>query len=157
MKICLAACILMFCMASSAQTAAQSGAADAQSLIAKSRAVLEAVKTKDAAGLNNLLADDFRSVDMAGDSGSRNEMLGTAKEGFLKDFIFYSPQALRIDDDSMLVSYNSAITLSDTATKELAEDNLTYPRYFKVSDLWVRQGGDWKLKFEQSTPVRIMY
>ncbi|HZR64986.1 MAG TPA: nuclear transport factor 2 family protein [Terriglobales bacterium] len=157
MKICLAAYILMFCMASSAQTAVHSGAADAQSLIAKSRAVLEAEKAKDAAALNNLLADDFRSVDMAGDSGSRNEMLGTAKEGFLKDFIFYSPQALRIDDDSMLVSYNSAITLSDTATKELAEDNLTYPRYFKVSDLWVRQGGEWKLKFEQSTPLRVMY
>ena len=157
MKTSVAACMVIFCAWSFAQTATQSSAPDAQTFIAKSRSVLEAVKAKDAASLNGLLADDFRSVDMAGDSGSRNEMLGLARDGFLKDFIFYSPQALRIDDDSMLVSYNSAITLSDTATKELAEDNLTYPRYFKVSDLWVRQGGDWKLKFEQSTPVRIMY
>jgi hypothetical protein len=31
------------------------------------------------------------------------------------------------------------------------------PVYNKVSDLWVRQGGDWKLKFEQVTPMRSMY
>ena len=94
---------------------------------------------------------------MAGDFGSRQEMLGTAKEGFLKDFLFYEPQAFRIDNDSILVSYSTAITLSDSAIKQLAEDNLTWPRYSKVSDLWVRQGSDWKLKFEQTTPVRIMY
>jgi hypothetical protein len=28
------------------------------------------------------------------------------------------------------------------------------PRYQKVSDLWVKQGSDWRLKFEQATPVR---
>ena len=157
MKISVVVCILMFCTVSSAQTVPQPGAPDAQALVTKSKAVLEAVKAKNAAALNGLLADDFRSIDMAGDSGSRNEMLGTAREGLLKDFIFYSPLAFRIDNDSMLVSYNVAITLSDAAQKELAEDNLTWPRYSKVSDLWVRQDNDWKLKFEQVTPVRIMY
>jgi hypothetical protein len=56
-----------------------------------------------------------------------------------------------------LISYNMAISLSEAAIKQLAEDNLVFPRYSKVSDLWVRQGSDWKLKFEQTTPVRIMY
>ena len=27
------------------------------------------------------------------------------------------------------------------------------PRYQKVSDLWVKQGNDWRLKFEQAMPV----
>lgn len=157
MKISVEACILILCAAWSAQAASQSSAPDAQAFIAKSRAILEAEKAKDAAALNGLLADDFRSVDMAGDAGSRNEVLGTAKDGFLKDFLLYSPQALRIDEDSMLVTYNVVLTLSDNAQKELAEDNLTWPRYSKVSDLWVRQGEDWKLKFEQVTPIRIMY
>ena|SRR5579885_3436352 len=157
MKLALSACVLVFCTASFAQSAPQPSDPDAQALIAKSKAVLEAEKTKDVDALNNLLADDFRSIDLAGDLSSRREMLGSAKEGFLKDFVFYEPQVFRIDNDSVLVSYSSAITLTDSVIKQLQEDDLTFPRYSKVSDLWVRQGGDWKLKFEQVTPVRVMY
>jgi hypothetical protein len=147
----------MFCAASLAQSTQPPSAPEAQALIAKSRTLLEAEKSKDVAALNDLLADNFRSVDMAGDLSGRQEMLGAAKEGFLKDFLFYEPQEYRIDNDSIMVSYSTAITLSDAMIKQLAEDNLTFPRYFKVSDLWVRQGNDWKLKFEQTTPVRVMY
>jgi hypothetical protein len=151
------ACLMILCAAGLAQAAPQSNDADAQAMIAKSKSVLEAVKAKDVQTLSGLLADNFRSVDMAGDFGSRQELLGAAHEGFVKDFLFYNPQSFRIDNDSVVVSYNSAVTLSDTMLHELAEDNLTWPRYSKVSDLWVRQGGDWKLAFEQITPVRAMY
>lgn len=153
----LLACVVVLCVASFAQSAQPSADSEAQSLIAKSRNVLEAEKAKDIAALSSLVADNFRSIDLAGDIESRQEMLGQAKEGFLKDFLFYEPQAFRIDNDSILVSYNVAVTLSDAAIKELAEDNLTWPRYSKISDLWVHQGSDWKLKFEQTTPVRAMY
>ena len=153
----LLACVLTFCAASFAQSAPSSSDPEAQSLIAKSRNVLEAEKAKDISALSNLVADNFRSIDLAGDVDGRQEMLGQVKEGFLKDFLFYEPQAFRVDNDSILVSYNVAVTLSDAAIKELAEDNLTWPRYSKISDLWVRQGGDWKLEFEQTTPVRAMY
>jgi hypothetical protein len=156
-SILLLVCVLMFCAASLAQSAQSSGDPEAQALIAKSRSVLETEKSKDVSTLSDLLADNFRSIDLAGDFGSRQEMLATTREGFLQDFLFYEPQAFRIDNDSVLVSYNMAITLSDAAIKQLAEDNLVFPRYSKVSDLWVRQGSDWKLKFEQTTPVRIMY
>jgi hypothetical protein len=153
----LLASFVIFCAACFAQSTPQANDPDAQALIAKSKAVLEAVKAKDPAALNGLLADDFRSVDVAGDFGSRQEMIGAAHEGFLKDFLFYEPQAFRIDGDSILVSYNSAMILSDAVLQQLADDNITWPRYCKVSDLWVRQGGEWKLKFEQVTPVRAMY
>jgi hypothetical protein len=156
-SILLLVCVLMFCAASLAQSAQSSGDPEAQALIAKSRSVLETEKSKDVSTLSDLLADNFRSIDLAGDFGSRQEMLATTREGFLQDFLFYEPQAFRIDNDSVLISYNMAITLSEAAIKQLAEDNLVFPRYSKVSDLWVRQGSDWKLKFEQTTPVRIMY
>jgi hypothetical protein len=156
-SVLLLVCVLTFCAGSVAQSAQSSSDPEAQALIAKSRALLEAEKAKDVTALNDLLADNFRSVDLAGDFGSRQEMLATAREGFLQDFLFYEPQAFRIDNDSVLVSYNMAVTLSDAAMKQLAEDNLAWPRYSKVSDLWVRLGSDWKLKFEQTTPVRIMY
>jgi hypothetical protein len=156
-SISLLVCVLMFCAVSLAQSAQSSSDPEAQALIAKSRSVLETEKSKDVSTLSDLLADNFRSIDLAGDFGSRQEMLATTREGFLQDFLFYEPQAFRIDNDSVLVSYNMAITLSDAAIKQLAEDNLVFPRYSKVSDLWVRLGSDWKLKFEQTTPVRIMY
>lgn len=151
------ACLMIFCAACFAQATPPSSDADAQALVSKSKAVLEAIKAKDVQTLNGLLAGDFRSIDLAGNSGSREEILGAAHEGFLKDFLFYNPQSLHVDNDSVLVSYNTAFTLSDAFLSELADDNITFPRYFKVSDLWVRQGGDWKLKFEQITPVRSMY
>ena len=151
------ASVMIFCAASFAQAPPQANDAGAQAMITKSKSVLEAMKAKDASTLNGLLANDFRSVDMAGELGSRQEMIGSAHEGLVKDFLFYAPQVLQIDNDSILVSYNTAITLSDAALNELAQDNLTWPRYSRVSDLWVQQGGDWKLKFEQVTPVRAMY
>ena len=153
----LLACLAILCATGFAQAAPQSNDADAQAMIAKSKAVLEAAKAKDVQALSGLLADNFRSVDMAGYFGSRQEMLGAAQAGFIKDFYFYNPQAIRINNDSVIVSYNSAISLSDEILKQLAEDNITWPRYSKVSDLWVRQGGDWKLQFEQITPVRAVY
>jgi hypothetical protein len=149
--------LVMFSAASFAQAATPSNDADSPALIARSKAVLEAVKTKDPAALNTLLAEDFHSIDMAGEFGSRQEMLGAAQGGFIKDFLFYEPRAVHIDDNSTIVTYNFAVSLSDEALRDLAQDNLTWPRYSKVSDLWVRQNGEWKLKFEQVTPVRAMY
>lgn len=149
--------LIVLTTASLAQAPASSSDTDAQALIEKSKAVLEAMKSKDAQLLNELLADNFRSIDLAGDSGNKRELLGAAQGGFIKDFLFYEPQTFRIDNDSVMVTYNSAITLSDEMLSELAQDNITWPRYSKVSDLWVRQGGDWKLTFEQITPVRAMY
>ena len=149
--------LIILCFACFAQAAPQSSDADAQAMIAESKAVLEAIKAKDVQTLNGLLADNFRSVNLAGDFDSRQEMLRLAHEGFLKDFLFYNPQTFRIDNDSILVSYNTAVSLSNAAMEDLVDDNITWPRYSKVSDLWVRQGNEWKLKFEQITPVRAMY
>jgi hypothetical protein len=127
------------------QTTFQNGDADA--LIAKSRAVYDALKTKDVAGIKTLIADDFRIVSSEGKLHERGELLGTAQEGSVREVNFYNPQVIQIDSGAAVVTYNLIITMPEG-------DDLLAPRYQKISDLWVRQGSEWRLKFEQSTPLR---
>jgi hypothetical protein len=61
--------------------------------------------------------------------------------------MFYGPELTPIDQDSALLTYDVIFDMPEG-------DDGPAPRYQKVSDLWVRQGGEWKLKFEQFTPLR---
>ncbi len=144
----LAICLSVFPSAMSAQTG-QSQSADSTPalLMAKSKAVSAALKAKDVEALKTLLASDFRSIGSEGKSHERTDLLGDAKDGTLRDFTFYDPQVIQIDSGVALVTYNLIVTMPEG-------DDLLAPRYQKISDLWVRQGSDWKLKFEQSTPLR---
>jgi hypothetical protein len=144
---------ITFCAAGLAQTASQPGPPDplAEMLIAKSKAVPQAVHAKDVKALNELLAADFKIVGSEGRLHDRGELLGAAQEGALHDFMFYNPQLIKIGDDSAVVTYNLIVTMPEG-------DDLFAPRYQRISDLWVRQGDgtskDWRLKFEQATPLR---
>ena len=120
---------------------------DGDTLIAKSRAVYDALKWKDVAGIKSLIADDFRIVSSEGKLHERGELLGTAQEGAVRDVSFYNPQVIQIDSGAAVVTYNLIITMPEG-------DDLLAPRYQKISDLWVRQGSEWRLKFEQATPLR---
>ena len=144
---------IAFCAAGLAQTASQRGTPDplGEMLIAKSKAVPQAVHAKDVKALNELLAADFKIVGSEGRLHDRGELLGAAQEGALHDFMFYNPQLIKIGDDSAVVTYNLIVTMPEG-------DDLFAPRYQRISDLWVRQGNgtstDWRLKFEQATPLR---
>ena len=119
----------------------------ADTLIANSRAVPQFMKAKDIEGLKSLLADDFRIVGSDGRLHEKGEILGAAQEGALRDFMFYDPEVIQIDADTVLVTYNLIVTMPEG-------DDLLSPRYQKISDLWVRRGSAWRLKFEQATPLR---
>lgn len=119
-----------------------------QTLIAKSKSVLQNVKSKDVTALNALLSNDFRIVWSDGKLHERGELLGAAQEGMLRDFQFYSAEVVPIDSNSALVTFNLVVDMPE------GDDPGMAPRYQKVSDLWVREGNDWRLKFEQATPVR---
>ena len=144
----LAICLTVFPSAMLAQTV-QSQNADSTSalLMAKSKAVSAALKAKDVETLKGLLAPDFHSIGSEGKSHEKSDLLGDAKDGNLRDFTFYDPQVIQIDSGVALVTYNLIVTMPEG-------DDLLAPRYQKISDLWVRQGSDWKLRFEQSTPLR---
>ena len=149
MKLFLSLPLLMgLAAASVGHAAAQSQNATAEALIAKSKTVLQALKSKDAAMLKTLLADDFRIVSSDGKTYGKGEIVGVAQEGMLQDFMFYDPEAVPVSGDSAIVTYNVILTMPEGDEPGMA------PRYQKVSDLWVRQGAEWRLKFEQATPLR---
>src|ERR1041385_5798444 len=141
------AAILAIAICSSPLAWAQSADATAEALIAKSKSIPEALRAKDVKALNDLLASDFTVVSSEGEIHDRAEGIGAAGEGVLRDFMFYNPQVKRVDDNSAAVTYNLIVTMPE------GDDSLA-PRYQKISDLWVHAGGDWRLKFEQATPLR---
>jgi hypothetical protein len=140
---------VLFAAGARAQTApsqANSGSL-AQSLIAKSNSLHSLTKSKSVGALRSLLTDDFQNVSSDGKLHGRGELLGNAEDGALHDFQFYDPRVIQIDDNTTLVTYNLIVSMPEG-------DDLLAPRYQKISDLWVRQGSEWRLKFEQATPLR---
>jgi len=119
-----------------------------QVLMAKSNEVQSLRKSKDVNGIKMLLTDDFDYVGGDGRLHHRDELLGDMQDGTLRDFKLYEPQAVQIDSGAALLTYNAILDMRE------GDDPGMAPRYQKVSDLWVKQGSDWRLKFEQATPVR---
>ena len=119
-----------------------------QALMEKSNEVHSLRKAKDVSGIKLLLTDDFDYVGGDGRLHHRDELLGDMQDGTLRDFKLYDPQAVQIDSETALLTYSAILDMREGDEPGMA------PRYQKVSDLWVKQGNDWRLKFEQATPVR---
>jgi len=119
-----------------------------QVLMAKSNEVQSLRKSRDVNGIKMLLTDDFDYVGGDGRLHHRDELLGDMQDGTLRDFKLYEPQAVQIDSGAALLTYNAILDMRE------GDDPGMAPRYQKMSDLWVKQGSDWRLKFEQATPVR---
>src|SRR5207237_10259185 len=84
-----------------------------QTLIAKSKSVLQNVKSKDVTALNALLSNDFRIVWSDGKLHERGEHLGAAQERMLLDVQFHSGEVVRIDSSSALETVNLADDLRE--------------------------------------------
>lgn len=134
-------------LAQSSQSAESSGSL-AQVLMEKSNEVHSLRKSKDVNGIKSLLADDFGYVGGDGRLHHRDELLGDMQDGTLRDFKLYGPEAVQVDASAALLTYNAILDMRE------GDDPGMAPRYQKVSDLWVKQGSEWRLKFEQATPVR---
>ena len=117
-------------------------------LVDKTKAVLQAWKGKDVASLNQSLAHDFMSVGSEGKLHDRSELIDSAREGELQDFQAYNFRVIQINDSAVMVTYDSVIKMPEGDAPNMA------PRYQHISDLWVIEGGDWKLKFQQATAAR---
>src|SRR5256885_16653475 len=111
-----------------------------QVLMAKSTEVQSLRKSKDVNGIKLLLTDDFDYVGGDGRLHHRDELLGDMQDGTLRDFKLYEPQAVQIDSNAALITYNAILDMRE------GDDPGMAPRYQKVSDLWVKQGSDWRLK-----------
>ena len=133
------------CLSCMAQPAPVAGLAE--SLIAQSRAVPTAEQAKDSGRLEQLLTDDFRQVGSEGRVHSKREFVDDAKEGNLTDFTLYNFKVLPLDDNAAIVTFDAVIHQPEG-------DGDLAPRYQHISDVWVKQGDQWRLRFEQSTARR---
>lgn len=119
-----------------------------QTLIANTNAVPEAQKSRNVDFLKRTLTDDFVSVGSEGKLHDKEEMLTSAHDGELKDFYTYNLRVVPVNDDTAIVTYDCIIHMPEGDAPGLA------PRYQHISDLWVKQGDQWRLRFQQATAAR---
>ena len=151
MKVFSAVLFLAFLTQSAASAQSvplEDSAALARQLTAKSNQVQSLRKLKNISGIKLQLTDDFEYVGGDGRLHHRDELLDDMQDGTLRDFKLYDPRAIQIDSGTALLTYSVILDMRE------GDDPGMAPRYQKVSDLWVRQGDEWRLKFEQSTPLR---
>jgi hypothetical protein len=119
-----------------------------QTLIANTKAVPEAQKKKDVDFLKRTLTDDFQQVGSEGKLHEKQEVVDDAREGKLKDYTVYNAKVLPVDDSAAIVTYDCIIHMPE------GDAPLMAPRYQHISDLWVKQGEQWRLRFQQATAAR---
>ena len=138
--------VLFFIWVASCPVLAQNS--PASPLVDKTQAVMQAWKGKDVASLNQVLAHDFVAVGSEGKLHDRSELIDSAREGELQDFHAYNFRLIPINDSAVVVTFDCVIKMPEGDAPNMA------PRYQRLSDLWVNEGGAWKLKFRQATAAR---
>jgi hypothetical protein len=144
----LAILVVLLSLAAAAQTAKPLSELE-QTLINHAEAVHQAQKAKNADFLKRTLTEDFRAVGSEGRLHDKEEFVGDAADGTLKDYTVYNPRVLPVDDTSAIVTYDAVIQAPEG-------DFDVAPRYQHFSDLWVKQADQWKLRFQQATPRRAI-
>jgi hypothetical protein len=149
MKYFAAAMVLMAvgCFAQNSPTSGKLLSPLDQALITNTKTILEAQKNKDADLLKRTLSEDFLQIGSEGHLHPKAEFLDEARDGELKDYTLYNLRVRAIDQNTAMVSYNAIIQKPEG-------DSGAAPRYQIISDLWVKDGENWKLKFQQATPLR---
>ena len=119
-----------------------------QTLIASSNAVPEAQKARNVDLLKRTLTADFLAVGSEGKLHDKEEVLQSTREGELKDYSTYNLRVVQVNDEAAIVTYDCIIHMPEGDAPGLA------PRYQHISDLWVKQDDQWRLKFQQATVAR---
>ncbi len=119
-----------------------------QTLIANTNAIPEAQKSRNTDFLKHTLTDDFVLVGSEGKLHDKEEIVASANEGELKDYYTYNLRVLPVNDGVAVVTYDCIIHMPEGDAPGMA------PRYQHISDLWVKQNDQWRLKFQQATAAR---
>jgi len=119
-----------------------------KSLIAETQKVLVAEKGKDVGFLGRTLTADFVLVGSEGKLHDRSEILESVQSGELRDFSAYNFRVLPVHEGVVLVTYDCVIHMPEGDPPGMA------PRYQHLSDVWVREADEWRLRFQQATAAR---
>jgi hypothetical protein len=117
-----------------------------QQLISFEKAMPEAQKKKDMDFYKRTLTDDFVAVGTDAKVHSRGEILGDLQNIDLIEYRPYDIQVVPLNDGAAIVTYDVII--------QMAKYDEDTPRYQHISSIWVKQGDQWKLKFQQATAAQ---
>lgn len=110
-----------------------------QELVNNEKQFMQALQDKNVAYVSETVSDDFKGIATNGDLYEKEELVGAAQEGLPKDLRIYDLRVVRLDEGCAVVTYNQIVPGAR-------------PRYRHMSDSWTKEGGKWKLKFQQTTP-----
>jgi hypothetical protein len=113
-----------------------------QTLISAEKSLVDAFQRGDLAYLRNAIDDGFYAIATSGDSYGKADLLDSFHPGRAESKekpIFYFFQVVPLNDGAAVVTYDAVFPGQR-------------PRYQHLSNTWVKQGEQWKLKFQQSTP-----
>jgi len=115
-----------------------------QTLIDAQRAAANAEIKKDAAFFTHTLAPDYAEVDTNGDTSDREDVIRGLEDSDITNILLYNFKLVPLNDGAAVLTYDRVLlrTRRDFGSR----------RYQHVSSTWVKDGGDWKLKFQQVTP-----
>jgi hypothetical protein len=143
--------VILAILGCSAVTVAGVGQANApavtpleQTLMVAEKSFVDAAKKGDAAYFKRTLTNDFSFVAFDGQLYDRQDMLDQFGGGGL-DLLPYDMKVVTAGDDVAIVTYDVVLRVPE------AEDQGPPPRYQHFSTVWVKQGGAWKMKFQQMT------
>jgi hypothetical protein len=118
----------------------------AEQLIALEKKLPEAQKKHDRDFYRSTVTEDFISIGTDGKIHPKDEILGDLPSTELAEYRPYDIQVVQLNDGAAVVTYDAIVRM-------VHYDDET-PRYQHISSIWVRQGDQWKLKFQQATAVR---
>ena len=112
-----------------------------QELISTQKAFQDALERGDAEYVRNAVADDFLSVETNGNSTGKKEFVRDAHppEHPEPSPILYEFNVIPLNEGCAVVIYKAVFPGSQLE------------KYQHLSNTWVKQNGQWKLKFQQST------
>ena len=118
----------------------------AEQLIALEKALPEAEKRHDRDYYKRTLTDDYISIGTDGKIHPKEEILGDLPSSELDEYRLYNIQILQLNDGAAVITY-------DVIVRMVHYDDET-PRYQHISSIWVKQGEDWRLRFQQATAAQ---
>ena len=139
MRRILMMCAVLWSVSLAPVLSAQPLSAFDQQLMDQEKQFVRALADKNVAYISNVVTDEFSGITTNGDYSSKDEIVTTAREGYPKDARIYDIHVIRLSDSSAVVSYK--IILPGER-----------PRYRHMSDTWILQNRQWKLRFQQATP-----
>jgi hypothetical protein len=117
-----------------------------QTAIANERSLIEAKKKDDGEFFNRTLTSDFSLVGIDGQLLQGGEAAGNLGDADLVELTPYDMEVVPLGDNGAIVTYDAIVREAPE------EDQGPPPRYQHFTSVWTKQGGQWKLKFHQTTP-----